>query len=190
MEQEIKRYEDNMLLSDKKVFGDNDEHDYDLFCYDGYAVAIPTVGELVTNPNAPKVLMLTYPKLEVFSDEQKREILDYRGIYDEAAHMCNYADVCMRYGKITQMMVKTAPNDLKVLIKQYIEKVKNDAFRTDEVTDAEGVNEIKLIRYNQGMKRVEMFTDIDNTLMWYSIEDKILPKKERIAALKYAVLNC
>lgn len=92
--------EDEMLFTNKKVFGDNDEHEYKVKCYDGYATAEPTEDEMFENPKAPKMLELTYPKLDELSDKKKIEVLEYRGLYDEPVENCNYADVCMRYGKI------------------------------------------------------------------------------------------
>lgn len=91
--------EDEMLLTNKKVFGNNEEHEYKVKCYDGYATAEPTENELENFPNAPK-LRLIYPKLDDLGDKRKIEVLDYRGLYDEPAEKCNYADVCMRYGRI------------------------------------------------------------------------------------------
>lgn len=92
---------DEMLFTNKKVFGDNEEHEYNVKCYDGYAMAEPTENELKNFPNAPK-LRLIYPKLDELSDNKKIEVLEYRGLYDEPAEKCNYADVCMRYGKIVK----------------------------------------------------------------------------------------
>lgn len=91
---------DEMLLTDKKVFGDNKEHEYNVECFDGLAFARPTDGELENNPNAPKLLELSYPKLDTLTDKQKEKCLEYRGLYYESVESCNYADVCMKYGMI------------------------------------------------------------------------------------------
>lgn len=92
--------EDEMLLTDKKMFGDEKEHEYDVLCGNGYAFGTPTESELEENPNAPKRVILSYPTLESMSKEDKRKCLDYRGLYDEPVSKCNYADVCMSLGFI------------------------------------------------------------------------------------------
>lgn len=88
-----------MLFSNKKIFGDTKEHEYLVTCYNGKAIAIPTKDELKENKNAPKRLLLTYPKRSELSAEDKRYCLKYRGIYDEPISKCNSADICMAYGK-------------------------------------------------------------------------------------------
>lgn len=98
---------DEMLLVDKKVFGDNEEHEYDVECFDGLAFARPTDGELENNPNAPKLLELSYPKLDTLTDKQKEKCLEYRGLYNEPINNCNYADVCMKYGMIVGTKLTT-----------------------------------------------------------------------------------
>ena len=92
--------EEGMLFTDKKIFGDNEEHEYDVFCRDGHAIAIPAVGELITNPQAPRLLELTYPKKDELTKKQKEECLKYRGIYQPAS-MCNVGDICMSLGKLS-----------------------------------------------------------------------------------------
>ena len=91
---------DEMLFTNRRVFGDNEEHEYSVECQDGFAVARPTETELKNNPKAPLRLELTYPKMESMSDKQKQKCLDYRGLYDQPTSSCNYADVCMLHGKI------------------------------------------------------------------------------------------
>ena len=92
--------EEGMLFTDKKIFGDNEEHEYDVFCRDGHAIAIPAVGELITNPQAPRLLELTYPKKDELTQEQKRKCLEYRGLYNVQASMCHVGDICMSLGTI------------------------------------------------------------------------------------------
>jgi len=91
---------DEMLFTNRSIFGDYEEHEYEVECQDGFATAVPTANELESNPKAPKRLELTYPKLNELGDRAKQSCLDYRGIYDEPVSSCSYADVCMKYGKI------------------------------------------------------------------------------------------
>ena len=91
--------EEGMLLTDVAVFGDNDEHEYKVKCFDGHAIA-----ERAEESNAPHTLRLTYPTLaEVKADEDlAEEVLDYRGLYDLTAEDITFGDVCMYLGEITQ----------------------------------------------------------------------------------------
>ena len=93
-------FKDEMLFTDRSIFGDDEEHEYEIECQDGFATAVPTIYELENNPKAPKRLEFTYPKLNELGYIGKRKCLDYRGLYAEPVSSCSYADVCMSYGKI------------------------------------------------------------------------------------------
>ena len=95
-----KKIVEEMLLTDTNVFGDYDEHAYDVMCEDGHAIAVVTDEELKENPYVPKQLELTYPKLADLTVYDKEECLHYRGIWDMPHTSCDYSDVCMKYGKI------------------------------------------------------------------------------------------
>lgn len=95
--------EDEMLLTSRSIFKDDEEHEYAVKCQDGHATATPTANELKNNPKAPKQLELTYPKLNELGERAKQNCLDYRGLYDQPTSSCNYADVCMKYGKIKKV---------------------------------------------------------------------------------------
>ena len=92
--------EEGMLFTNKKIFGDNEEHEYDVYCQDGRAIAIPAIGELLEHPKSPRLLELTYPKKDELTKEQKEECLKYRGIYQPAS-MCHVGDICMSLGKLS-----------------------------------------------------------------------------------------
>ena len=49
--------EEGMLFTNKKIFGDNEEHEYDVYCQDGRAIAIPAIGELLERPKSPRFLL-------------------------------------------------------------------------------------------------------------------------------------
>lgn len=92
---------EEMLFTNKKIFGDNNEHEYLVTCEDGIATAVPTESELAEgSTKVPKRLTLTYPKLEELSKTKKRICLEFRGKDD--TEECDYADVCMKYGKISK----------------------------------------------------------------------------------------
>lgn len=92
--------EEGMLFTDKKIFGDNEEHEYDVYCQDGRAIAIPAIGELLEHPKSPRLLELTYPKKDELTQEQKKKCLEYRGLYVQTS-MCNVGDICMSLGKLS-----------------------------------------------------------------------------------------
>lgn len=92
--------EEGMLFTNKKIFGDNEEHEYDVYCQDGRAIAIPAIGELLEHPKSPRLLELTYPKKDELTQEQKEKCLEYRGLYNVQASMCHVGDICMSLGTI------------------------------------------------------------------------------------------
>lgn len=97
-----KKIVEEMLLTDEKIFGDNEEHSYTVTCEDGHAVATPTCEELENFPNSPMRLELTYPKLDDLSVYDKEQCLLYRGIWDSPYTSCDFSDVCMKHGKIVK----------------------------------------------------------------------------------------
>ena len=84
------------LFINEKVFGDDDEHQYEVVCYDGYAIATAKEDRL------PKRLELTYPLMkDILADEEKSsEVLAYRGLFDLKPHDIHYGDIMLAFGKI------------------------------------------------------------------------------------------
>ena len=78
--------EDNILLCDKKVFRDLDEHEYKGRFYDGFAILhrVDYEEEVSTDPER---LMLLYPTMSVAKTEM------------------NYHDVALRYGDIVNITI-------------------------------------------------------------------------------------
>lgn len=89
--------EEGMLFTDKKIFGDNEEHEYDVYCQDGRAIAIPAIGELLEHPKSPRLLELIYPKKDELTPEQKEKCLENRGLF-LGASQCHVGDICMSLG--------------------------------------------------------------------------------------------
>jgi hypothetical protein len=91
--------EEDILLCDKKVFGDNEEHSFNCKCYDGYAECTATDSE----EKIQKVTM-TYPlrKDVLKSEGMSNAVLEYRGLYDCTKKDIHYGDIMMKYGKITK----------------------------------------------------------------------------------------
>jgi hypothetical protein len=87
-----------VMFCDEGIFGDDEEHEYDVDCADGAAVAH------AKNEKDPQTLVLTYPKMAEVVKNVKMvdDIGDYRGLlYNEKIH---YADVMMYCGKIVARM--------------------------------------------------------------------------------------
>lgn len=84
----------DVCFCNEKIFGDDEEHEYDVDCADGAAVAHSK------DDNDPATLLLTYPKMDevIATEDMVDEIRDYRGFnYDEKIH---YGDIMMFCGKI------------------------------------------------------------------------------------------
>lgn len=83
-----------VMFCNEGIFGDDEEHEYDVDCADGAAVAHSK------DDNDPATLLLTYPKMDevIATEDMVDEIRDYRGFnYDEKIH---YGDIMMFCGKI------------------------------------------------------------------------------------------
>ena len=83
-----------VMFCNEDIFGDDEEHEYDVDCADGAAVAHSK------DDNDTATLLLTYPKMDevIATEDMVNEIRDYRGFnYDEKIH---YGDIMMFCGKI------------------------------------------------------------------------------------------
>ena len=97
MNKEILATKNEILLVDKKVFKDDDEHCYSGMFYDGYAV-------LKAEPddnNVPEHIILSYPTVEEVkgNTELKAEANTYSGMEAEA-DVAVYP-IALRFGKIS-----------------------------------------------------------------------------------------
>lgn len=91
--------EHSILLCDPEIFGDNEEHAFDIECHDGYAVGTSVdKGEKITS------VKMTYPTRQaVLSDQELADrVLRYRGLYDLTADDIHYGDIMMCLGVITK----------------------------------------------------------------------------------------
>ena len=93
--------EDNILLCDKKVFRDLDEHEYKGRFYDGIAVLhrVDYEDEMTEDPER---LVLLYPTMSIAKMELADNICAYSGI---AKTEMNYHDVALRYGEIANVTI-------------------------------------------------------------------------------------
>jgi hypothetical protein len=96
-------FEDGIELVDKKFFGDNEVHIYNIKCFDGHATAYKDDED---DEIAPNVVELVYPTLaEVLANNKKAEkVLEYRGLWDLKPSDIHYGDIMMCYGKITKQV--------------------------------------------------------------------------------------
>ena len=89
--------EEDILLTNKKLFGDKEEHAFNFKCYNGYAEGINTDPD----EKIQKVIM-TYPlRKDVLADKEMWEaVLEYRGLYDCTKRDITYGDIMLKYGEI------------------------------------------------------------------------------------------
>lgn len=94
---------ENVLLYDEELFGDSDEHLFDIKCYDGYAIATISSDEDIRD--IEQVRLEYYTLAEVLSNDiLSAQVLRYNGLYDLSPKDINYGDIMMAYGKITKVI--------------------------------------------------------------------------------------
>ena len=93
--------EDSILLCDKKVFRDLNEHEYKGRFYDGIAV-LHRVDYKDEEATDPERLVLLYPTVSIAKMKLTDDICTYVGI---TANDINYHDVALRYGEIANITI-------------------------------------------------------------------------------------
>ena len=78
--------DDDMLFVSKTIFGDEKEHNIKLEFRDGIAFGIGNYEKF----------FVTYPMLKDLTDDMKREMDEFQGIYDRTEY--TYRDICLKYG--------------------------------------------------------------------------------------------
>lgn len=94
-------FEEEILFTDKKVFGDDLEHPFDCKCYDGYAECVAVDCE--ENDNLPNdVITVTYPLRDTIVTHQRKayQVLEYRGLFDLDVDDITFGDIMVCFGKI------------------------------------------------------------------------------------------
>lgn len=99
--------EEEILFTNKKIFGDELEHAYNVKCFDGYAIGTVVDSE---ETNIPKTIRLLYPlRSDILSNENKAKyVLQYRGLHDLSPKDITYGDIMVCYGTI--IPIKTRKN--------------------------------------------------------------------------------
>lgn len=88
---------EEIYLTSKHVFGDNEEHPYNCACFDGVAYCEKVDCE--ENKKAPQHLLLGYPMMHEIKGTAKEEACRmYRQI--PQTEPLYYSDIAMKYGKI------------------------------------------------------------------------------------------
>lgn len=80
--------DDDMLFVSKKIFGDDKEHNIELEFRDGIAFGIGNYEKF----------FVTYPMRKDLTDEMKREMDEFQGVYDRTEY--TYRDICLKYGTL------------------------------------------------------------------------------------------
>ena len=90
-------FKDKVYFVDKDVFGDKEEHCYELRCEDGWAIGYPHNEDDVE-------IEIDYPKRDfVVNNESLSEyVLRYCGLYDCKAEDINYGDIMLALGTIVK----------------------------------------------------------------------------------------
>lgn len=85
-----------ICLHSKEYFGDDEEHDFEVTCFDGCAQ-----GDGIT---------LKYPKLAELSARQLKEIDEYTGMRVTDSGCVTTDDVCLKYGEIVSFGIMDTTN--------------------------------------------------------------------------------
>lgn len=85
---EVYEVDSDLLFVEKTIFGDENEHNVNLEFRDGIAFGL---GE-------DSSLFVTYPMMKNLTEDMKREMDEYQGIYDRAEY--TYRDICLKYGTL------------------------------------------------------------------------------------------
>lgn len=90
--------EDDILLYDKKVFHDDEEHEYSIQCFDGVAYC-HRIDDDENNIGKPEFLLLGYPRLsEIEGTAKADQVREYCGLpYNEPL---TYRDLALALGRI------------------------------------------------------------------------------------------
>jgi hypothetical protein len=108
MKKDKVRLEEGILLYDPQIFKDEEEHEYDVECYDviGFGTLVET-----DNKALPTFVILTYPmRDEVLKNtKQARKVMEYRGFYEIPSEEMTYGDIMICLGKVnTPFMIRKA----------------------------------------------------------------------------------
>lgn len=107
--------ERDILLVDKKAFGDEEEHEYHCICYDGVAYG---KAEGWHDPNKENVI-LSYPTVGTLSQypAKMEAIREFMGLNE--SDKIFYGDIAIKYGKIGKWFIDcNTLNAIDVLAKQ------------------------------------------------------------------------
>lgn len=85
---EVYEVDSDMLFVEKTIFGDENEHNVNLEFRDGIAFGC---GE-------DSSLFVTYPMMKDLTEDMKREMDEYQGIYNRIEY--TYRDICLVYGTL------------------------------------------------------------------------------------------
>ena len=85
---EVYEVDSDLLFVEKTIFGDENEHNVNLEFRDGIAFGL---GE-------DSSLFVTYPMMKDLTEDMKREMDEFQGIYDRTEY--TYRDSCLKYGTL------------------------------------------------------------------------------------------
>lgn len=85
--------DEDFLVTDKKIFGDEDEHEVSFIFFDGYAI-----GHSYSEDKGMLTLTMKYPFRMALTAEDKEEIREYDGI--PAPRTYTYRDIALCFGEV------------------------------------------------------------------------------------------
>ena len=99
--------EDEILFTNKKMFGDDLEHAYECKCYDGFAIGTSLEEDM------PKKIRIIYPlRHDIVSDHNKaHKVLHYRGLHDLSVKDITYGDIMICMGVIEPIKTRKIINN-------------------------------------------------------------------------------
>ena len=100
--------EDEILFTNKKIFGDSMEHAYECKCFDGFAI-----GTALEEEGTPKKIRIVYPlRSDIVNDDKKAyKVLYYRGLHDLSPKDITYGDIMICMGVIEPIKTRRIINN-------------------------------------------------------------------------------
>ena len=135
---------EEVYFCDEEVFGDKEEHSYDVKCYDGYAIGTPSKGET----SSITQLRLVYPKRQSIlgSEEESKYVLRYCGLYDLKPQDIHYGDIMTALGEVVLPPVR---KDYAERYAHLREDIMSDIVNlAEDIVDSHNVNQLNELENN------------------------------------------
>ena len=135
---------EEVYFCDEEVFGDKEEHSYDVKCYDGFAIGTPSEGDT----SSISQLRLKYPKRQTIleSDADWKYVLEYCGLFDLKPKDINYGDIMTALGEVVWPPIRKDYAERYVHLR---EEIMSDIVNlVEDLVDSHGVNQLNELENN------------------------------------------